>query len=678
VFPRELKEVFASWRQRCVARGHGPDISKRLISASLFLRFLCPAIMSPSLFGLTQEYPDNQTARNLTLIAKVIQNLANFTKFGNKEEYMAFMNDFLEHEWAGMMRFLSEISNTETLHLTNQVSGADLLVVAVTTRKCPPAPAPNPKPLPLLQFNTAMATVAKLGPLPRILADMSHCLASPSPLQHPLRGSAHNISGSLSSGLHRIFQEPADSEVRSLKSPPPEPSGGGRRHPSSLSISCSGQEEQETSTPLPGPPAARSLSLVDLQDPHHPSHPHPASTASQGPLLPHPEAPPRLSRAGSQASVGPPVAAAVAAPLPHHQLLLLHHPHPLGAGPGRDHHPGPLPQSAPQVRRPLHPPLSQQRSLQPLSFQNPVYHLSNHAPGPGHAHPLQRQDSSSENLSTESSHASHSHAPTESSEEMSPAGSQLGVRGRVASSSSLEDLGGGGGGGGGGSSSRRSTQSEECSTPRRHAHAPGPAQEPPLTAVAVTRPNASTAHIVRVEQSRPASARSARPLPHSGSAHSSCSAHTEPAGATPTREPAPPGHVVAPGHMVAPGTDASSGRTECSQSGSQATGHDGEPGPSTQEAQVQSPAEAVAIETVTMSPCFAQGGLAGGGASAASLVRASGRRLEEYERRLAAQEQEISKLRERLRASGRLEESEERLRRQQDDKESQMKGIICR
>lgn len=36
---------------------------------------------------------------------------------------MAFMNDFLEREWTGMMRFLSEISNQDTLSSTPGFEG---------------------------------------------------------------------------------------------------------------------------------------------------------------------------------------------------------------------------------------------------------------------------------------------------------------------------------------------------------------------------------------------------------------------------------------------------------------------------------------------------------------------------------------------------------------------------
>lgn len=56
------------------------------------------------------EYPNEKAARNLTLIAKTLQTLANFTRFQGKENFMEFMNDFLEREAPSMKEFLKNIS----------------------------------------------------------------------------------------------------------------------------------------------------------------------------------------------------------------------------------------------------------------------------------------------------------------------------------------------------------------------------------------------------------------------------------------------------------------------------------------------------------------------------------------------------------------------------------------
>ncbi|XP_062968385.1 RAS protein activator like-3 isoform X2 [Cynocephalus volans] len=108
-FPAELGTVFSGWREACKA--HGSEVlGPRLVCASLFLRLLCPAILSPSLFGLAPEHPAPGPARTLTLIAKVIQNLANHAPFGEKEAYMSFMNSFLEDHGPAMQRFLDQVA----------------------------------------------------------------------------------------------------------------------------------------------------------------------------------------------------------------------------------------------------------------------------------------------------------------------------------------------------------------------------------------------------------------------------------------------------------------------------------------------------------------------------------------------------------------------------------------
>lgn len=60
--------------------------------------------------SIITEYPNEKAARNLTLVAKTLQTLANFTRFQGKENFMEFMNDVLEREAPSMKHFLQLIS----------------------------------------------------------------------------------------------------------------------------------------------------------------------------------------------------------------------------------------------------------------------------------------------------------------------------------------------------------------------------------------------------------------------------------------------------------------------------------------------------------------------------------------------------------------------------------------
>ncbi|XP_076867302.1 DAB2 interacting protein b isoform X3 [Brachyhypopomus gauderio] len=266
VFPRELKEVFASWRQECGNRGR-PDLSERLIGASLFLRFLCPAVMSPSLFNLTQEYPDDRTARTLTLIAKVTQNLANFTKFGNKEEYMSFMNQFLEHEWTNMQRFLLEISNPETISNTAGFEGYIDLGRELSTLHSLLAEVVS---------QMDQTAVSKLGPLPRILREVHTALTNPSNVQVAPPServpSPPTPGCSISTGLQKMGMDNDLSglvDFTRLPSPTPENKdlffvtrSSGLQGSPARSSSYSEANEPELGLANGG----KSLSMVDLQE----------------------------------------------------------------------------------------------------------------------------------------------------------------------------------------------------------------------------------------------------------------------------------------------------------------------------------------------------------------------------------------------------------------------------
>jgi len=109
IFPVQLQRCFHKIRLFLENVGKGEMVDK-LVSSCLFLRYLCPAIFGPNLFNITDEFPSERSNRNLTLIAKTLQTLANFARYEGKENSMEFMNDWLDDEMVNMKSFLNIVS----------------------------------------------------------------------------------------------------------------------------------------------------------------------------------------------------------------------------------------------------------------------------------------------------------------------------------------------------------------------------------------------------------------------------------------------------------------------------------------------------------------------------------------------------------------------------------------
>ncbi|KAK9473811.1 Rho GTPase activation protein [Dipodascopsis tothii] len=96
-----------------------------LIGAFFFLRFINPAIVTPHAYMLVDSVPSEHPRRTLTLVAKMLQNLANKPTY-SKEHYMASLNDFIVANKARMNRFLNDLCDVpdfyETLEMDQLVA----------------------------------------------------------------------------------------------------------------------------------------------------------------------------------------------------------------------------------------------------------------------------------------------------------------------------------------------------------------------------------------------------------------------------------------------------------------------------------------------------------------------------------------------------------------------------
>jgi hypothetical protein len=109
--PGELRHILKYIR--AVAEDRYGDFLRTVVYTSvsgfLFLRFFCPALLNPKLFGLLRDHPQPKAQRTLTLVAKSLQALANLSTFGQKEEWMEPMNRFLSGHRQGVKDFIDNV-----------------------------------------------------------------------------------------------------------------------------------------------------------------------------------------------------------------------------------------------------------------------------------------------------------------------------------------------------------------------------------------------------------------------------------------------------------------------------------------------------------------------------------------------------------------------------------------
>jgi len=112
VVPQPIKQILAVIQTK--VREKWPSDESAMYSASsgfIFLRFFCPAILGPSLYGIMEDRPSDMNNRNLTLLSKAMMGFANLKLFGAKEPFMKFVNDFIEKNRNSVIDYLDTIAD---------------------------------------------------------------------------------------------------------------------------------------------------------------------------------------------------------------------------------------------------------------------------------------------------------------------------------------------------------------------------------------------------------------------------------------------------------------------------------------------------------------------------------------------------------------------------------------
>lgn len=119
--PKSLR-VLCSLLQKEVSKKF-PQSRLSSVGGFFFLRFICPAIVTPETFGIvTVEGIDSAARRALVLVSKILQSLTNGVPFGEKEAYMVPLNSFIEQHIARIQEFFDKLTTLEDHEVTPRES----------------------------------------------------------------------------------------------------------------------------------------------------------------------------------------------------------------------------------------------------------------------------------------------------------------------------------------------------------------------------------------------------------------------------------------------------------------------------------------------------------------------------------------------------------------------------
>ena len=103
-----------------------------LIGGFFFLRFINPAVVTPQAYMLVDGVPAKHPRRTLTLIAKMLQNLANKPSYA-KEAYMMSLNPFVDKNKARINQFLNDLCDVGDFYENLEVGRVPFLCLAERT-----------------------------------------------------------------------------------------------------------------------------------------------------------------------------------------------------------------------------------------------------------------------------------------------------------------------------------------------------------------------------------------------------------------------------------------------------------------------------------------------------------------------------------------------------------------